>query len=169
LVLLAWLVVLIGIIHVGYLIVRLLLHVRNYEHLDYNIQIAARTCSIENTKNVSGIMPQSSRPSEPAHGEQSDGKKNNEGHEYPCVAQSALWRDFVRPGCFVSKRQRNRLGRRRKTGCFVICAQRRGCGIDCRNLVARAATVYVGSQLVDSRHATTSHPWNILPLTILRL
>jgi hypothetical protein len=36
LVLLAWLVVLIGIIHGGYLIVKLRLNVSNYEHLDYN-------------------------------------------------------------------------------------------------------------------------------------
>ena len=47
LVLLAWLVILIGIIHVGYLIVRLLLHVRNYEHLDYNRQIATHMSSID--------------------------------------------------------------------------------------------------------------------------
>jgi hypothetical protein len=47
LVLLAWLVVLIRIIHGGYLIVKLQLDTSNYEHLDYNRQIAVRMSSID--------------------------------------------------------------------------------------------------------------------------
>jgi hypothetical protein len=54
LILLAWLVILIGIIHLGYLIVGLLLDASNYEHLDYNRQVATRMSSFEH-KECSGI------------------------------------------------------------------------------------------------------------------
>jgi hypothetical protein len=71
LVLLAWLVVLIGIIHLGYLVVGFLLHASNYEHLNYNRQMATRMSAIEHKaqRMCRGIKPQSNRPSEPAHGQ----------------------------------------------------------------------------------------------------